>query len=102
MAEIRSPNPNFTGVRRGVEFVRGVGHTGDRDALDELARRGYTVLDDEPETAEPPRHGRGSGRDAWLAFAVAATGAPESTWAALSRDEIVETLESEGVIEASS
>ncbi len=91
-----------------------------RELLDDaLAKGRLTLVDDpdgalsepEPEEVEadteaeggspeiPPRSGRGSGLDAWVTFAAKATDAPESAYAALSRDEIIALLESEGVIE---
>lgn len=41
---------------------------------------------------EPPRSGPGSGRDAWIAYATAVTGAPADTWENLSRDGIIAYL----------
>lgn len=51
---------------------------------------------DDGAVQEPPRAGRGSGVDAWRAFAAAKeVEVPEDA----SRDDIVELLEAEGVIE---
>lgn len=51
--------------------------------------------DGEPSNGEPPRSGRGSGRDAWAAYAAEhGAEAPEGA----SREEIIAELEERGVI----
>lgn len=53
--------------------------------------------DESESDGPPPKAGRGSGRDVWLAYAVKATGTDEAAFSDLSRDEIVEWLEAEGI-----
>lgn len=52
-----------------------------------------------PESApqRPPASGPGSGVEAWRQYAAEVTGSPAGSWATLTRDEIIELLESEGV-----
>jgi hypothetical protein len=46
----------------------------------------------------PPLTGRGSGIEAWRAFAAAATGTPAEQWASMPRADIVAKLAADGVI----
>lgn len=52
MIEIRTPNENFTGVRAGVKFVKGVGYC---EALQApvMAQMGYRVLGDQKDEKTP-------------------------------------------------
>lgn len=51
----------------------------------------------EQQTPErPPTSGPGSGVTAWREYAAAVTDSPLESWAALSREEIVTLLDSEG------
>lgn len=47
----------------------------------------------------PPLSGPGSGVEAWRKYAAEITGTPAESWAALSRERVIELLKSEGVIE---
>lgn len=47
----------------------------------------------------PPLSGSGSGVEAWRKYAAEITGTPAQSWAALSRERVIELLKSEGVIE---
>lgn len=56
---------------------------------------------DNPEPspdAPPPRAGRGSGRDAWAAYAAQITDTPVDSWAVLGRDEVIDLLVEQGVL----
>lgn len=52
------------------------------------------MTDEQPK--RPPTSGPGSGVAAWRDYAAALTGSPAESWAALSREEIVDLLDSEG------
>lgn len=43
----------------------------------------------------PPNSGPGSGADAWRRYAAEVTNSPPESWANLSREEIIELLDSE-------
>lgn len=47
----------------------------------------------------PPTSGPGSGADAWRSYAADVTGSPYESWAALGRQEIIDLLRSEGVLD---
>lgn len=47
----------------------------------------------------PPNTGKGSGAQAWREYAAALTDSPVESWSALSREEISDLLEAEGVVE---
>jgi hypothetical protein len=47
----------------------------------------------------PPRNGPGSSTEAWREFAAGATLTEPTQWSTLSRDEIIHTLENDGVIQ---
>ena len=49
------------------------------------------------ELQRPPVSGPGSGVAAWRAYAAARTDSPAESWAALSREEIIERLDAEDV-----
>lgn len=48
MATIRTPVPGYTGEVVGVEFVDGVGESGEPSQLAYFRRHGYTVEDAKP------------------------------------------------------
>lgn len=48
----------------------------------------------------PPTSGKGSSVEAWREYAAAVTDSPAESWESLSREEIVELLDSEGVDQA--
>ena len=56
----RTPSGQFKGVRAGVRFLDGVGHTDDATAAAELRLLGYAVSDARPDpppadgSADPP------------------------------------------------
>lgn len=50
------------------------------------------------DTEAPPRAGKGSGQDAWAAYAASATDTEESSWAEQGRDDIIEALVNVGII----
>lgn len=50
----------------------------------------------EKTSERPPTSGRGSGVEAWREYAAAVTDSPVESWESLSRDEIIELLDSEG------
>jgi hypothetical protein len=55
MAAVKSPNPEYTGVVVGVEFVDGKGETDDEGALRYFRRQGYDVGEGFPDvSADPP------------------------------------------------
>lgn len=45
----------------------------------------------------PPATGKGSGAQAWREYAAALTDSPVESWSELSREEIADVLEAEGV-----
>lgn len=45
----------------------------------------------------PPTSGPGSGVEAWRRYAADVTDSPLESWSSLTRDEIIELLDSEGV-----
>jgi hypothetical protein len=49
--EIRTPSPDFHGVRHGIQFDRGTGHTDDATRAAACRELGYTVTDHSAETA---------------------------------------------------
>jgi hypothetical protein len=48
----------------------------------------------------PPTSGPGSGVTAWRAYAAAVTDSPVESWSELSREEIIELLDADGVGQA--
>lgn len=50
-----------------------------------------------PEPQRPPTSGPGSGVEAWRRYAADVTDSPLESWSSLTRDEIIELLDSEGV-----
>lgn len=86
------------------EGDRPEGGDGDPDGQpDGTTASGWRFLG-EPEEGDtdglsvPPRNGPGSSTEVWREFAAKATDTEPISWATMSRDEIVHTLESEGVI----
>lgn len=63
------------------------------DSLSHLRDLGFI----DGDTDEPPRSGRGSGRDEWAVFA---TDSGLDVTDDMSRDDIIDTLVSEGVVSA--
>lgn len=53
--------------------------------------------DQQQTPARPPISGPGSGVEKWRAYAAEVTGSPVESWAALSREDVISLLESEGV-----
>jgi hypothetical protein len=51
---------------------------------------------DQETPQRPPASGPGSGVTAWREYAAVVTGSPVESWAALTREEIVQLLDSEG------
>lgn len=62
------------------------------------APSGKATVDEAATLEAPPRNGPGSSTEVWREFAAKATDTEPTSWATMSRDEIVHTLESEGVI----
>lgn len=50
--EIRTPNPEFKGVRHNVQFVDGVGRTDDPARAEAMRELGYEVKELRPEGAK--------------------------------------------------
>lgn len=50
-----------------------------------------------PDPQRPPTSGPGSGVEAWRRYAADVTDSPLESWLSLTRDEIIELLDSEGV-----
>jgi hypothetical protein len=48
----------------------------------------------------PPTSGPGSGVTAWRAYAAAVTDSPVESWSEMSREEIIELLDADGVEQA--
>lgn len=57
-------------------------------------------MSEQERPERPPTSGPGSGVAAWREYAAAVTGSPAESWAALSREEVIELLDSEGVEQA--
>lgn len=55
---------------------------------------------DAEKPKRPPLFGKGSSLEAWRAYAAAVSDSPAEAWSALSRDEIIALLKSEGVDES--
>lgn len=54
------------------------------------------AIDSDSEPVRPPSSGPGSGVEAWRAYAAEVTDSPAESWESLTRDEIIELLDSEG------
>lgn len=94
MFRVTTPQPGYTGVSVGVQFIDGVGECPDGPALRYFRSQGYGVEPAEPavEPAEPQPPARNASTEVWRAYAVEHGGLTADAAAELSRDQLVELL----------
>lgn len=63
MAKIYAPNRQFTGVSASVNFINGVGETGDPHLLHWFKTHGYTIEGENEKPKDGKKGGKGKATD---------------------------------------